>query len=468
MARLDADDALEFLSELVLDTDEPWGVEPFQESIIRDIASGTRKVWVVIPEGNAKTTLMAGISLAFARQNKLAKIPVCAASRDQAGLLYGQAMEMLIRSGKGSSGSKFGTDEFRISEGHRRIEHRKQGSRIEVKAADERTGDGGIFDIAFVDELHRHRTLGLYRTWAGKLQKRDGQIVVISTAGAPGSEFEQTRARMRDGSVSVDGKHTRVEGEDFILHEWALDPEDAVDDFGLVKLANPLSTITAESLAAKYASPEMTHAHWSRLTCNIPTSDEGSWLPPGQWESLAVPGASIPEGSVVYVGLDIGLVNDATAMVLLSEQDGRWLAEARIYEPPKNGELELSFIESEIRSVCDRYEVLEVAYDPWQFKRSGELLLDEGLPMVLVPMTNERMVPASQDLHEAVKSGTIFHNGDEKFAQHVVAGVMAETSRGWRIDKKRTKQSIDALIALLLAYSRTKAMDTSPVLEWVA
>jgi phage terminase large subunit-like protein len=73
-------------------------------------------------------------------------------------------------------------------------------SRIQVFASDDRTGDGVIpGGIAILDELHRHRDLKLYETWKGKLKKRDAQIIVISTAGEVGSEFEEERTAVAAG-----------------------------------------------------------------------------------------------------------------------------------------------------------------------------------------------------------------------------------------------------------------------------
>ena len=53
--------------------------------------------------------------------------------------------------------------------------------------------------------------MGLYRDWQGKLGKRDGQIVTISTAGEPGSEFEQARDTIRQwpGSRAQGELHPR-------------------------------------------------------------------------------------------------------------------------------------------------------------------------------------------------------------------------------------------------------------------
>ena len=91
---------------------------------------------------------------------------------------------------------------FECFDAYRQIQLRKAGrtkrgetvGQIEVHAADAGTADGVIpFPFAFVDELHRHKDLALHRTWAGKLTKRGGQLIVISTAGEPGHDFEVTR-----------------------------------------------------------------------------------------------------------------------------------------------------------------------------------------------------------------------------------------------------------------------------------
>ena len=92
---------------------------------------------------------------------------------------------------------------FKTLEGYRRIRFDAQNSRIQVFAADDRGGDGIIpGGYAFLDELHRHKNLSLYRTWQGKLWKRQAQLIVISTAGEAGSEFEDERTLPPDSGPS--------------------------------------------------------------------------------------------------------------------------------------------------------------------------------------------------------------------------------------------------------------------------
>jgi phage terminase large subunit-like protein len=245
---------------MVLDTGDCWVPEDFQCEIASDIFSGVDETWVVIPEGNAKTTLMSGVSLYHGDYRPTAEVLLAAASRDQAGLLFSQAAGFVDR----SPGFR---ERFRVFEGYRRIKCLRSGGRLQVFAADDRTGDGVIPTMGFIDEGHRHRDLKLVRTWRGKLAKRGGQLVMMCTAGEPGTEFEDARARalMDAEDVAVEGSHTRAVGPDVVLHDWSVPKGADVNDMSVVKAANPLSTITEDVLAGKRRSPSMTDTHWRRF-----------------------------------------------------------------------------------------------------------------------------------------------------------------------------------------------------------
>ena len=87
--------------------------------------------------------------------------------------------------------------------GYRRVENYK-GSRIQVCAADDRTGDGVIFRLAITDELHRQRTLELYRTWVGKRCNQGWPVVVSPTSGEPETRVEDTCTSTRKDDAHRD------------------------------------------------------------------------------------------------------------------------------------------------------------------------------------------------------------------------------------------------------------------------
>jgi hypothetical protein len=158
----------------------------------------------------------------------------------------------------------------------------RSGGRLQVFAADDRTGDGVIPTLGILDEEHRHRDMRLKRTWRGKLAKRNGQLLGISTAGEPGTEFEDARARALGGATIItrDGFHVRAESPDSVIHDWSVPPEADVEDMAVVKQANPLSTITPESLLKKRRSPVMTETHWRRFVCNQAVRGEETAIQP--------------------------------------------------------------------------------------------------------------------------------------------------------------------------------------------
>ena len=64
------------------------------------------------------------------------------------------------------------------------------------------------------------------------------------------------------------------------------------------------------------------------------------------------------------------------------------------------------------------------------------------------------MCPASERLYELIRERRLVHDGDETFRRQVLAAVVSQTERGWRISKRKSKERIDAVVALLMAGDR--------------
>lgn len=451
---------------MVLDNGRNWVVEDFQAIVVESLFSGVAELWVVIPEGNGKTTLMGGVALYYADYTESGSILLGAASRDQCGWLLGQAGGFVKRSP--------GFDRrFRWFEGYRRIESYRTGSRIQVFAADDRTGDGAIPDLGLLDELHRHRDLRLYRTWAGKLDKKGGQIATISTGGDPGGEFEIARSRIKNEAdeLAVDGSHTRAVAGRVILHDWMVPADQSVDDMAAVKAANPFSGITEETLRAKHDSPTMTPAHWARLVCNQPTRDDDAAITEAEWSGLKLAaGDDIPEGEPVWLGLDLGWKWDTTAATPLwmPDLERRWFAHVAIIPPPRDGTSTLlSTVQSALLDIHERNPVHTIVMD----ENAGGSQLCEwieevlGAKVIAHSQGHSAMALAYERWMEAMRAGAIRHDGDPEFSQHVLNAVARLLPGGQtRFDRRagarntRTKGTQDsrvwdALTAASMAHS---------------
>ena len=257
-----------YVSGLVFDDGEKREPQAWQLEVISDVFKGYPETWLIVPEGNGKSTLLAELALYGADFSDSPWIPVGASSAKQARIIYDQAAGFVER-------TPWLEDRFRCFGGYKLIRSLANGGiGIEVFAAEAKTGDGVIpFPFAIVDELHRHDDLRLYSLWKGKLRKRGAQILTISTAGEPETPFENTRDEIRRRATKRErvGAHLRAEGPGLVLHEWMVESDELCSDMEAVKAANPLWSITSATLAEDFASPTMDLGDWKRLKCNQPT-----------------------------------------------------------------------------------------------------------------------------------------------------------------------------------------------------
>jgi phage terminase large subunit-like protein len=472
--------------KLILDTGDPWTLDPFQESFLRDLFEGRPENWLIIPEGNGKTTLVAGLALYHCEFHPRADVPVAASSREQGGLIFRQAEGFILRSpylhekvrnsvqeAKGKL--KVETPRFTPLEGWRRINHHL-GGRIQVFAADDRTGDGVIPTLAIIDELHRHRDMRLYRTWTGKLPKRQGQIVTISTAGEPGSEFEQARERIRQqGEVTRKGGFVRAVAPNLVLHEWAVPEDGDVANIKLVKSANPLKAITTKMLAAKIAAPTMTMHHWRRFVCNLPTRADTAAIGEAEWQAAMV-NDEIPEGVPIWVGLDLGWMYDTTAIVPLWKRDADYvlMGAATILIPPRNGQqLDPHLVEQALMEIHARNPIHTVVMDISYGANVLDAFIKENLGSDTVARgrTMPQQVEEYDRFMEGLRSGWLHHTGDEGLTAHAMNAVARVNRLGAAVFDRHNPQRtsgaaqdarvIDALDAAAMVHAQAMIPDTA-------
>ncbi|MEA2255567.1 MAG: hypothetical protein QOG35_1612 [Solirubrobacteraceae bacterium] len=418
---------------LVLDTLKPWEPEDWQLEVAGDFFAGNPEVWLLVPEENGKTTFFAGFALYHGDYTHEAMVGLAAASRDQAGRLLGQAVGFVRR----SPGAK---TRFRPLEGHRLIRCKRTAGLIQVFAAAEGTGDGIIYTLALIDELHRHRDLGLYRVWLGKDGKRAGQLGVISTAGAPGSEFEQVVGQIRragKASTARDG-HERivVEASGTVMHRYAVPDDGDVEDLEQVKAANPFSGITIQRLRRKRAKPGMTDPHWRRLTCNQPVRGEGAAINAREWAAAITKDRPKP-GTPVYAGLDLGWQWDTTVIAPLwvPSPGRRVLLDPKVVVPPRDGtstrpsEIQEAFLQIH-RATPIHTVVMDKAAGGEQLAEWIEKKL--GARVVVHSNGNQAQALAAQRFYEGLRAQppTLQHTGHPVLTEHVLNARARMSPRG--------------------------------------
>ena len=265
--------------------------------------------------------------------------------------------------------------------------------------------------------------------WSGKLDKRGGQLIAISTAGEPGSEFEETRDALRATATSVEreGAFGRYATDTTVMHEWALEEGADPGDIEAVKRANPLRAITIESLQAKHARPTMTAQHWRRFVCNRPTRSEEAAITEAEWLAAAV-SDGIPAGVPLdAVGMDFGWKWDTTAITpyWIRDPEYRLLGPATIITPPRDGSsTHPDTVKTALLTIHARNPIQSVILDPSDALDIAAWIRDElGIPTVEVTQTNTNHVRAHAAFMEGLRNGWLKHSSDEGLTRHVLNAV---------------------------------------------
>jgi phage terminase large subunit-like protein len=445
-----------YASLVVFDDGSRRGLEDWQLQLAEDLFRGFKRNLWIIPEGNGKSTLVALLALYGADYSDSPWIPIGAAAAKQARIIHDQATGFVER----TPGM---TDRFRSFGGYRLIRSlRNGGIGIEVFAHDPKTGDGVIpYPYALLDELHRHPDMRLWDLWAGKLRKRDAQILGISTGGEPETPFETMRddIRRRAKKRDRDGSHLRAEAPGEILHEWMVPKADLCADMDAVKAANPLSTISVATLAEDYALVTDL-GEWSRLKCNRPTRSAITAVTDKEWDDAQVE-ASIPLGAPVEVGMDVAFKWDTTAIApLWAGPAYRLLGTPKVLVPPRDGSsLHPDEIKNALMELAADYQLETVVMD---MHRAEDIAawVEDTLGVTVIDHAQGQTRTHVQDYEafmEGLRNGTVKHTGDHDLRAHVLNAIARRLPGGdYRFDRPsqvrgnaraQDRRVIDALTA---------------------
>ncbi|MDH6242533.1 terminase TerL endonuclease subunit [Mycobacterium sp. OTB74] len=161
-------------------------------------------------------------------------------------------------------------------------------------------------------------------------------------------------------------------------------------------------------------------------------------------------------GADTWVGVDVGLARDTTAIVVGQWNNGVLHTTAKTIAPTESQAVDISAVLHHIRQLDKTYNLVEVAYDPKHLEMHATMLADEGIPMVEFPQSVTRMVPACGELYGAILRGEISHDGSADYERQILNGMLAYTDDGFRLTKKKSRGHIDAAIALALCHSRAQ------------
>jgi phage terminase large subunit-like protein len=431
---------------------EPVKLRPWQKRIIRAIYDNPRPwaVLVSISRGNGKTALCAMLSVyeLIATGEEGPRVYAVASDERQAARIMDYARRLIQLSPRLEEIVTIYRDRLVV-------EHTDGEMRAMPSESAALEGLEGSF---IVDELHVVST-EVWETVVGSAGKRPGsRIVAIST---PASSREGIMWRLVEhGREGTD--------PDFRLIEYAAPAGCDLDDRRAWKKANPALGDFLEEAALRANLKTLRPAAFRRYRLGQWAGDDAGWMSWDTWMDCAT-GETIADDATVVLGFDGSASGDSTALVAATVDDVPHVQLLGIWENPGDPRWRVPRAEviGAIEAAFERFDVLELAADPWGWRSELETLATHYPGRILQWPTNlvGRMAPATDRLYAAVTTGRLTHAGDRRLAEHITNAIAKSTPAGDVIVKDARhgrRRKIDAAIAAIVAVDRAAHYTQTP------
>lgn len=335
--------------------------------------------------------------------------------------------------------------------------------KVVSRVADMQQGTNPHF--ALIDEYHVHQRSDLYDAFKRGTQARRQPLILLITT--EGDTSDGPLGNMQEGFAKTEGgveqitpylSVARDERSRSLMLRWGLSPDSAADieNPDVVRGCNPAGWLDPERIIAEYLhQPGSRERDFRRYHLNQLVADAEVGVSAAEWDACRDDDLELQPGQEVCIGVDVGVRDDWSAVVVAGMVGERMVVRSWLWEPPGKGfDLDIrATVENKVRELMELYRVSRIGVDKFL---AGVMLQDWhhlGWPAEDFPMHDSSMCPASVDLYEAIQRGRVAHDGDTQLRTHVLNAIQRDTSRSrWRFDKpKDSRKKIDGLIGLVIA-----------------
>jgi phage terminase large subunit-like protein len=445
---------------------QPLVVRKWQEHLLNNIFAiredgmlKHRTALVGMARKNGKSAISSGIALwGLFMNEKGGEIYSCAADKDQARIVFGDAKRMIEAEPELANRAKLYRDAIEIPE---------TGSVYRVLSSEAYSKEGLSPNLVIMDELHALPNRELFDVMTlGMGARRQPLLLAITTAGVKSDTTGQDSVAYSLYQYGQKVSRGEVTDPSFFMAWWEAPADSDHRDPETWKLANPafgdLNAIEDFESAVK-RTPE---AEFRTKRTNAWVSSQQAWLPTGSWERVENK-RTVKEKTKVVLGFDGSFSGDASVVVGVTLEDNPhiFLIDAWEKKPTDSEDWRVDALEVEasIMNACKMYDVKEIACDPFRWQRTMQVLQDAGLPVVEWPSTSAaRMVPACAKFYDAVLGEKLTHDGDPLITRHISNAVIKTDRLGPRIVKEHraSPRKIDAAVASIIAFDRATVSRT--------
>ena len=446
-----------------------------------------RTCLVEVARKNGKTTLAAAIALyhLFADHEMGGQIYSAAADKDQASLVFNEAAQMVRN-------NPFLSARCKIIDSQKRIVNYRTNSFYRAIPADAASSHGYNASCIIYDELHAAANRELFDVLKTSMGvRRQPLLFIISTAGYDRNSIlweQYTYARKILKKIIKDHSFLPV------IYEVG-EKEDWEDEKNWYK-ANPalgtfrsLEEMRSVFLQAK-ENPALINT-FKRLYLNIWTSQETRWLDIVKWDACPdrLDVKSL-EGKVCYGGLDLSATTDLTAfdLVFPDEEELKvlpfiFIPREKMLEKIKTDQVQYdvwenkghvivtegnvvdyNVVQSKIEECLQKYQVKSIAYDRWNATNIVQNLTDNGYQhMIPLGQGYRDMNNPTKYLETRILDKKLNHGGNPVLRWNFDnVMVIMDPAGNIKPDKGKSKQRIDAIVALIMALDGVMKNENAP------
>jgi phage terminase large subunit-like protein len=472
----------------------PFELLPWQKEIIGKLfgtvkEDGTRQyshVYVEIPKKNGKSETGAGIALKllFSDNEPSAEIYSAAADREQAAIVFNVAADMV-------RGSPQLSKRCKVIDSTKRIVH-NNGGFYRVLSAEAHTKHGFNVHGVIFDELHAQpdRRLWDVLTQGTGDARRQPVYFTITTAG-----YDRHSVCYEQHNYALKVRDNPELDPTFLPILFYADDEDDWTDEKVWAKCNPSmgEIIPMEKIreACKKAHevPALENS-FRQLRLNQWVKQESRFIPMRHWRACPFSEDLDISGEVVYGAVDLASTTDLAAYILIhpaeddffdvipffwipeesmrerSRRDGvpyeRWVDLGFVYATPGNV-IDYQSIQKKVLELSEKYQVQEIAYDPWNATQFVQGLTDEGATMIPFRQGFPSMTAPTKELLKLILGHKLRHNGNpvlDWMADNVV--VRKDPAGNLKPDKEKSTEKIDGIVALIMALDRAIRHEADP------
>jgi phage terminase large subunit-like protein len=472
-------------------TGKPFQVDPWLERIVRRIygprhANGSRivrSVIVMIPRGGRKTTLGAALALLHLfgpERVPLGQVVLAAYDRAQARIAFDEATGLVMA-------RRAIADAVRVRDSRHEITDKRSRSVLKAVSSDAAAQNGRTPSFVLFDEIHAWRNRRLYDVLRTGLGKTANTLsVVISQAGVG---TETLAAEVFDYARRVSADPSLDPGTLPILFETAKDAD--WKDEAVWHEANPgldhgyPDLPSLRQMAREAETRPALREKFKNDHLNVWLDRASSpFVEMVAWNAAANDNLGEPTGPV-WLGVDLSASGDLTSIVAAwrdPEREGGVCVRPWFYCPaealerreaaagvpyvqwandnliiPTPGEVvDLDRIEADIRALCDRLDVAEIAFDPALSHGVMARLGDAGLPVVAFRQGALTMMPAIATTERLINGRGLRHPG-HPILDWNLGNIEVETNplgHMVRFRKPSRHACIDGAVAMTMAVQR--------------